>query len=417
MKKFMLLALLAPALSYAQEDIHFVQPTDSVPLYNILHQNAPHFMNIPDVPRFALLGKEGKFYMGIGANVKAVALYDAGHPVPDPNKFITAQIPMHVEPGNGGQFRVTAQASNFYFNVVALPGTANQVGAYLDVNFSGNRYAPDLGHAYLRYRDFTAGYTFSIFSDISAAPNVIDFQGINAFTGAKFGMIAWEPSFGKKKEWKAGIGVDMPDPSMTMAYQTAKVTQRVPDIPFYIQRYWSDRQGWFRLSGIVRNLYYRDLDANHNVDRVGWGIKTSGKTPIVGELKGMWEAVYGEGIADYIQDLGGLGMDLMPEQGNPGSLKPVKVWAGYAGFEYRFNPRIVSTIAYGHVRTYAPSYTNSATPWGDAYKYAQYAVANVFWNVNSITRVGAEYLYGRRVNNDGTQAHDNRMQLMLQVSF
>ncbi len=417
MKKIVLLALLAPALAHAQDDIHFIQPADSLPLYNILHQNAPHFMNIPDVPRFALLGKEGKFYMGIGANVKAVALYDAGNPIEDPNKFVTSQIPMHVAPGNGGEFRITAQTSNFYFNVVALPGTSNQIGAYLDVDFSGHNYTPTLGHAYLRYRNFTAGYTFSIFSDKEAAPNVIDFQGINAFTGAKFGMVAWQPYFGKNKEWKAGVAIDLPDPSITQATRTAKVTQRIPDVPFYIQRYWSGHKGWFRLSGLVRNLYYRDLEAGHNVDRIGWGIKTSGKSPIVGNLTGMWEAVYGEGIADYIQDLGGLGMDLMPDPSNPGRLKPVKLWAGYAGLQYQFNPRIVSTVAYGHVRTYADRFSDSSTSWGDSYRYAQYAVANVFWNINSITRLGAEYLYGRRVNYDGTQAHDNRMQVMLQVSF
>ena len=280
-------------------------------------------MNIPDVPRFAVLGKEHKFYMGIGANVKAIGVYDAGNPIADPNSFITSAIPMEIEPGNGGKFSLSAQQSNFYINVVALPGTKNQLGAYVDIAFAGQNYAPVLNHAYLKYRDITAGYTFSIFSDKSAAPTTIDWQGVNAFTGAKMGMISYEPRFGKNKAWRVGVGLDMPNISITNADHTVQVNQRVPNIPFYIQRYWADGKGWLRLSGLVRNLYYRDLNANKNVDKIGWAVKASGKTPIYGGLTAMYQANYGKGVASYIQDLGGLGMDLMPDPKNSGELKPI----------------------------------------------------------------------------------------------
>lgn len=419
MKKHLLLStlLLSAGAAMAQDVATIVQPADTVPLYDVLHQNAPHFMNIPDVPRFALLGRDHKFYMGIGTNVKAVALYDAGHPVPNQNCFITYDIPMHIEPGNGGQFRVSAQQSNFYLNVVALPGTKNQLGAYVDMDFSGDGYSVSLSHAYMKYRHFMAGYTFSIFGDGSAAPSTIDYQGVNAYTGAKVAMVAYQPRFGKHKEWGIGVAIDMPNLSLTNATQTASVTQRVPNVPFYVQRSWADGEGWLRLSGLLRNLYYRDLKAGHNRDILGWGVKMSGKTPVYGGLTAMYEAVYGKGIASYIKDLNYKHMDLMPDPDNDGMLKPVELWAGYAGLQYTFNPRVMTTVAYSHVRTYADRYTDSLTPWGSGYRYAQYVVGNVFWNVNSIVRMGAEYLYGRRVNYDGSQAHDNRIQMLMQVSF
>lgn len=416
MKKLLLLSALFPLTAFAQQN-EIVEPVDTVPLYDVLHQNAPHFMNIPDVPRFALLGKEHKFYMGIGANVKAVGVYDAGNPIADPNSFVTSNIPMQIEPGNGGKFSLSAQQTNFYINVVALPGTKNQLGAYVDIAFVGENYAPVLNHAYLKYRDITAGYTFSIFSDAAAAPTTIDWQGINAFTGAKMGMASYQPRFGKNKEWGIGVALDMPNLSLTNANNTTTVNQRVPNIPFYVQRSWAGNKGWLRFSGLVRNLYYRDITAEKNVDKIGWGIKASGKTPIYGGLSGMYQAVYGKGIASYIQDLGGTGMDLMPDPKNSGELNPIGVWAGYAGLQYDFNSRVSSTVAYGHVRTYAKDFHDSSANWDKGYKYAQYIVGNVFWNVNSIVQVGAEYLYGRRVNYDGQQAHDNRVELQLQVSF
>ncbi len=407
----------AAANSSDESDVKIVHSADSTSVFNAMHENAPHYMNIPDVPRFALIGKEGKFYMGIGANIKAIGVYDAGHPVSNANAFITSAIPMEIAPGNGGQFRVSAQQSNIYLNVVALPGTKNQLGAYVDINFTGNGYAPTLFQAYLKYRGITAGYAFSIFSDAAAAPSTIDYEGVNAFTGVIHGMVAYEPKFGKNKEWGVGIGLDMPTESYTNATHTTTVTQRVPDIPFYVQRSWAGGKGWLRLSGIVRNLYYRDLNANKNFDKVGWGIKASGTTPIYGGLSAYYQAVYGKGIASYIQDLTGTGMDLMPDPSNSGKLDAVKVWGAYGGFQYDFNSRISSTIAYSHVRTYAKDFADSSVSWKSGYRYAQYLVANVFWNVNSIVQVGAEYLYGRRVDFDGRQAHDNRIEAMLQVSF
>ena len=428
MKKILFIAsLLLPAAAIAQQpdpsadeeelDVKVVNGSDTTDYYITMHENAPHINNLKDVPRFAIRGKENKFYMGLGVNIKGVATYDFGSPISNPNLFTTSAIPMNMDPGNGGQFKLSAQQSNVYLNVVALPGTKNQIGAFVSMNFLNSGYSPMLQHAYLKYRDITAGYTYSIFTNAAAGPATIDYEGPNSFTAVIHGMIAYEPSFGRKKEWKAGIALDMPNESYTNAEHTATVTQRVPDIPFYIQRSWAGGAGWLRLSGIVRNLYYRDLTAQKNVDKVGWGIKASGSTPIIGGLSAYYQAAYGKGIASYIQDLTGCGMDLMPVGDNTTSLKPVKAWGGFGALQYNFTPNLFCTALYSHVRTYAERYTGTSSPWGDSYKYAQYILGNVFYNVNSIVQVGLEYIYGRRVNYDGTQAHDNRLEAMLQVSF
>lgn len=427
MKKLSLIStFLLPAIGFAQStptnevediDIKVVNHKDTSEYFVTLHENAPKIVNQKDVPRFALLGKEHKFYMGIGANVEAVATYDIGNPIANPNLFTTYDIPMHRAAGNGAKFQFSAQQSNIYLNVVALPGSKDQLGAYVSVNFIGNNYTPNLQHAYLKYRGITAGYTYSIFTDAAAGPATIDYEGPNSFTAVIHGMIAYEPVFGKHKEWKAGIGLDMPANSFTNASQTATVNQRVPDIPFYIQRNYAGGAGWIRLSGIIRNLYYRNEVTGKNIDKVGWGIKASGSTPIAGGLSACYQAVYGKGIASYIQDLTGTGMDLMPRGDAPGSLSPVKAWAGFGSLQYTFSPRCFCSATYSHVRTYADRYAATSSPWGTQYKYAQYILGNVFYNVNSIVQLGVEYIYGRRVNFNGTQAHDNRLEAMLKVSF
>ena len=409
--------LVEETVTYGPTEVRVIEFQDSARHYYTLHENAPHLINLPDVPRFALFGKEGKFYMGIGANVKTTVGEDLGHPVSDPNYFVTANIPMQIAPGNGGQFKVSAQQSNVYLNVVALPGSKDQLGAYVSVTFLGNNYAPKLQHAYLKWRGITAGYTYSIFADAASTPATIDYEGPNACATIIHGMVAYEPYLDKEHNWRAGIALDIPEASYTNATNTSTVNQRVPDIPMYIQRNWAGGEGWFRLAGIVRNIQYRDNIDQKNFNKLGWGIKGSGKTPIAGGLSAAYMALYGRGIASYIQDINGCGLDLMPDPEDPYRLEAVKAWSGFASLQYRFNPRCFMSATYSHVRTYAKQFTDSQSDWKTGYKYAQYIAGNVFYNVNSIVQVGAEYLYGRRVDYNGMQAHDNRIQAMLKVSF
>lgn len=393
---------------------------DTTGYYSTLQENAPKHVNIHNVPRFAVFGKEDKFYLGIGANITLVGEYDFGNPIDDANFFVTSAIPMSVAPGNGAKMRFTAQQSGIYLNVVALPESENRIGAFVAFNFLNSNYAPYLEHAYLKYRDITAGYTYSLFCDVAAAPALIDYEGPNAMATIPHALIAYEPYIGKNRKWRLGVALEMPEDSYTNASHTATVSQRMPDIPFYVKHIWDSGNGWVRLAGMVRNLYYRNTLAGHNIDKVGWGIHASGKIPITSALSASFSALYGEGIASYIQDLNGEGMDLMPSGDNPDRLKAVKAWAGYGSLTYQFTPRLFSTATYSHVRAYAPHYSASAyasTPWGDGYSYAQYLALNTFYQINSIAQVGVEYLYGRRVNYSGAQAHDNRLECMLRVSF
>lgn len=395
----------------------FEEKTDSADYVFIMSENAPRYRSFPSVPRFMVVGKEGKFYLGLGTNIKAVGVYDFGNVISDPNDFTTYNIPMNPSPGNGAQMKFTAQQSNIYLNAVALPGSKNQIGAFVAFKFTGEHYGFHLQHAYLKFRNITAGYTNSLFSDGAAVPNTIDDEGPSGYTGVTLGTFNYSGKFGKDKLWSAGVGVEMPINSYTNGIHTQTVTQRLPDIPAYIQRGWAGGSGWLRFAGILRNLYYRDEFTEKNVDKVGWGLQLSGTTPVCGGLQAYWEGVYGKGIASYIQDLTGCGMDLMPVGDDGDRLEAVKAWAGYAGLGYTFSSKVNCNLIYSHVRAYANRYTDGTSPWNKQYKYAQYLLGNVFWNITPIVQFGVEYIWGRRVDNNSMQAHDNRIEAMLQVSL
>lgn len=398
---------------------HHQEPHHAAKLKDISHE---HFQdNAPEghkdaVPHFAIFGMEDKFYLGIGGTVKVTAGEDWGAPLDNPNEFITYDI----EPaptGSKSRFHLSAQQSSLFLNFIALPQSENKIGGYVEMYFLNN-YVPVLQYAYLKWRGLKAGYDYSTFSDNGAMPPTIDFEGPNAATAFPLPMVSYTQRFGKNKAWSASLGLELSQYSITTNNYTRTVTQGIPDIPAAIKYSWNKGEDWMRASAIIRNLQYHNTPADKNVDILGWGVSLSGTSEFLPNLRGYWTGVYGHGIASYIQDLTGNQLDLTP-RGTSRALKATKTWGAFGGLQYNFTPNVYCSASYSHVRNYAepwsPQVGNSDYP-GD-YKYAQYAVGNVFWNINSILTTGLEYIWGRRVNNDGTQAHTNRLQAMLQLSF
>ena len=422
MKKFLLLsAMISIAIGgFAQETTKFITTIDSLNVYKILVENAPQNPSIKDVPRFTLVGKESKFYLGMGANVKMVGDFDWGSPVSNPNIFAPKDILMNTEDGNRGQTLFSVGQSNIYWNFVALPGSKNQVGLFFDVIFLGHNSTPviQIHHLYMKYRGFTAGYVVSTFTDLKSEPYSIDFGGPNAMTLVRHPNIYYTLKFGKDKMWTAQLGLDMPDmASFTTSSVEKKINQRMPDIPFFIQRSWAGGNGWLRASAIFRDLQFRYVGDGGgkigNKSEFGWGIKLDGKTPICGGLSACWQGVYGKGIASYIQDLSGEGMDLITKVNGNKDMKAVPVWGAYGSLQYNFGKCAFLNFTYSQVRTYADKFQGI----GDLYKYGQYVTSNLIFNISDFAQIGVEYLWGRRMNYNGAQAHDNRLMLMLNVSI
>lgn len=365
------------------------------------------------VPHFAIFGKKDLFYLGIGGAVTTTVGMDWGAPTDNPDEFITGDI-LPVAPGNATKFNLSAMQSSLFVNFVAFPGSKHKVGAFIGMNFLNN-YTPVLQYAYVTYLGLKAGYDYSTFSDNGAMPPTIDYEGPNACTASPTPMVSYTCKFGKKKEWSASIGLELPQPSITTTDHISTVNQSVPDLPVSVRYSWGSAN-WVKGSAIMRNIFYRNELSGRNIDVVGWGVSLSGTSRIIGNLRGYWTGVYGQGIASLMQDCTGLNMDLSPV-GRYNYLTPALTWGAFGGLQYDFSDKVYCSATYSHIRNYAKKWRGGSNSYGSQYKYAQYAVGNVFWNPTPIISTGLEYIYGRRVNVDGTQAHDNRLQAMLQISF
>lgn len=393
----------------------------------VLEENAPKYFNAPGMPRFSVIGNQREFYLGIGGYIRGSMSFDWGNPIESPLYFITSAIPMDNAAGNSSLFQMSAASSNMFFNFVALPHTENKVGAYVDFGFAeglGN-YGFSVKAAYLTYRNFVVGYTTSLFTDGQAAAQTIDQQGPNAMTFLFNTVVDYQCKL--NDHWKIGAGLEMPSVNATYGSKNEAVNQRIPDIPLYVQYSWKQGKGWIRLSGLFRDMQYHNLASRETSSQAGMAVKLSSVGPLSDRLTLYSQSVFGSGIASYVQDLQGLGLDMVPVDGASGKMRPVEVVGSYLGLQYQISPVLSTSATFSEVKCFMPdgfkndgtimTASNGDNTWGGTYKEACYLVCNVIYKVSPVLTTGLEYLWGSRKDLDDVVRHNNRLQASLRVNF
>lgn len=166
-----------------------------------------------------------------------------------------------------------------------------------------------------------------------------------------------------------------------------------------------------RLSGILRELSYRDNVQASNHFATGWGVQVSAVGSIAGGLGFFGHYTYGKGISAYVNDLCDEGLDLVPAA-TDGKLHAPAVAGLTGGLRYDFSSKVFATASYSRAQLY-----KSAEIGPHTYRYGQYVTANVFYNPWGDLRLGLEYIHGTRKNADGEHGRANRFEAMVQYSF
>ncbi|MDE7466347.1 MAG: porin family protein [Muribaculaceae bacterium] len=375
-----------------------------------LQENAPSTPNDNGLPRFAIVGKDRQFYLGIGAQFLGEAMFDFGDPMPSALDFTPSSITPKT-PGNGGATRFAWQSSSFYMNFVAMPNSGNSIGVFFKAKFTGANNGIKVSHFYGKFRGLTMGYTNSPFTDGDAMPMTIDSEGPNGSVSISLFTAYWTQSF--TKNFSGAIGIDAPTGDLSLDNTTQFVSQRIPAIPLYLQYAWNDGDSHVRLSGIYRPMQYRNLDVAKNKTVNGGGIQLSGMTKVVDNLSVQFDATYGAGISNYLQDDNGLALDAVMTS-TPGKLKAVKNMGLTAGLNYAFNPKLTANLSYSHLTNWMP---DGAITTKDTYRYGDYAAANLIYAFNKFLSAGIEYDYGHMKTFGGEGLHSNRIQAQLAVTF
>lgn len=371
--------------------------------------NAPTSPKENNLPRFAIVGKERQFYLGIGAQFLGEAVFDWGDNMPSALDFIPSSMTARSA-GNGSKLSFTWQSSSIHLNFIAMPHTNKQIGLYFkgDFNSSGGF---KVSHLYVRYRGLTTGYTKSSFTDGSAQPFTIDDQGPNGYPSLTLFTAYWTRNFGRGIS--ATIGVDAPTADFTASSTAKYVNQRIPAVPFNVRFAYNGGIDHIRLAGIVRPMQYRNTIEKHNSTLVGLGIQLSGITEIAGPVSLTYNATYGRGIAGYIHDDKGIGIDATASA-TDGRMTMSATLGITGGLLYDFNGKVSANLVYSHITNWLG---HNAAPQPDQYRFGDYVAANVIYNINRFLSAGLEYDYGHAKSFAGNPLLSNRIQAQFALTF
>ena len=387
------------------------QTSDNEIIKAMYEANGRHFQD-PRAPRFLFMDRKGKVALGIGGYVKGTMSVDMGG-ISDNLDFVTADIPVPKQADMLNQFQMDASTSRLFLKLVGRNTAVGNFSVYVESDFrgkDGHQYDLRLRQAYIRLGNLLFGRTRSTFADGAAGPPTIDFEGPSGSVSKKNTMIQYKQQIDKNWSWAASI--ESPSESYTVVKNESKsIKQRIPDIPAYMQYEWNDGQSHIRLSGLFRALSYRNLVKAENEYVIGWASQLSGMIAFSPRIIFYYQAAYGKGYADYLNDLGGSGYDLIPD-GDGGKLKSPYALGIVGGLQYNLCKNFFVSASYSQCRLY-----DQASLSDSAYKYGQYVAANAFYTPFSNCQVGIEFLYGNRHNHDGESGNAHRLNAMIQYNF
>ena len=384
-------------------------------------------------PTFALHTKNNKFILTIGGYVNPIIGADFGNNLYKVDgagiSFVTSKIPVPGVPGKKSDAYINPFQGALSFQVTGFGGTENQVTGYFKIGTNGMSPGLNFLRAYLTWRGFTAGQKLTLMQDVYACqPPTIDPEGPSGCIS----NVAYELSYQSKSyngfRFAAGLdypsfytsngvyrGKDYPQYDGKMTVNPDAYDQVVPDIPMWVE-YQKSPGMRIRLSGLLRNLQYRDMLSGKKNNKLGWAVMLSGNVQPVEPWTLYLQAVYGQGIGAYLQDAAGLPLSYIPDNSNPGKMKATPMMGLNIGSSLNIGKKWQWNVMASEARVWGVKDYVADNPDAD-YKYGFYFATNVFYNITSYLQWGVEYLYGIHGTWNNATGHDNRVQTQLMFTF
>jgi hypothetical protein len=281
-----------------------------------------------------------------------------------------------------------------------------------------------LRHAYGEWGQLLAGQTNSLFMDIDVFPNVIDYWGPPGMVFFRNVQIRW--TFFRTSSDSIAAAIEKPSNDidsgnirLIQGYESAVVQpdQSVPDLTAQYRH--DDNWGHYQIAAILRRVGYQYKvlpdDPFQKGSQTGWGVDLTAVINTIGKDKLLLGVVHGDGIASYMNDGG---MDVAPTAAPSGTNVPfiageaVPLTGVTAYYDHYWNKKFSSSIGYSFTEVTNTNFQNTT-----AFHKGEYASVNVLMYPADKVMIGAELMYGKLHNNDGTSGDDTRFQFSVKYDF
>ncbi len=374
---------------------------------------AARFNNVPLDPKyhgfFQLPGTQT--IMKIGGYFKSDFIYDL-KPAGNADAFVPSSFPI-PQPINVNNTTVSIRPTRLSVDFRIPYTKVGEVRFYVEGDFFGtNSTTPRLRHAYAQARNLLIGQTFTNFMDPDAFPDGLDFQGPNGMVSLRNPQFRYGFALGPRTT----LHISAEKPSSDVIFKTAQFTSQpeapAPDGAIRLRQEFE--RGHFQVAALFRSIgAFIPSSTGQKTDSVfGWGINTSLGLKTFDRDNVIFAVAAGHGISRYIQDTSGLGIDAEPASGVNTHLVATPAVGVEAAYQHYWQKRLRSSAIYSYA---AVNNTDLAAP--TTYNHATYTGTNLIWNPGGSLNVGAEFLYGWTMLQNGQKANAPRIQFSAKYSF
>lgn len=383
------------------------------------------------VPKFAIQTKNKAFSLSVAGNVSVIMGADLGNALYEQPSaglsFVTGDIPVPAVSGQKSDFYISGVNSFVDFTMVGFAGTKDQITAYVKLGTNGVSPNVAMTRAYLSWRGWTMGEALTLAQDgYACQPPTIDPQGPCGDVSTIGMQISYKsPSY---NGFRYAAGIEMPTYYSSNGiyrghdyakyrgkYVDATVNDVVPDVPMWVE-YQASPSNRVRATGLVRVFQYQDLVKNQRRALMGWGTMLSGNFSFYEPLTFNFQAMYGKGIGNFLQDIAGRPLSYTPSESELGKMQANPMMGLVFGASYNATSKLQFNAVGSYSRVW--DVEDYATVNANAnYKYADYVAVNCFYNITNYLQWGLEYLYGRHQTWNQGGANDSRIQTQLSLTF
>jgi hypothetical protein len=371
---------------------------------------APRFDNVPVDPSyhgyFILPGTQT--LLRIGGFFKTDVIYDL-EPTESPDQFIPSSILIpSVEDVHNANVSMRPTRLSLDFRVPSPIGDAR---FYVEGDLFGtNATTPRLRHAYAQARNLLVGQTFTNFMNPDTVPDLLDFRGPNGMDNVRNPQVR----YGVALDTRTTLYLSIEKPASEVeAVRTLEPSSQanapLPDAAIRVRRELD--AGHWQVASMVRSI--AAFLPNGPRDSVfGWGLGAGGAVRLFGRDRLLAQATYGHGIARYIQDAAGRGLDAALVSVPEPHLRAIPAVGTHVAYQHYWLQTLRSSLAYGYSHV-----QNAGIQPDSTFRTSHYAAGNLIWNLFGALDVGAEYLYGRNEHRDGQAASASRVQVSMKYAF
>lgn len=263
-----------------------------------------------------------------------------------------------------------------------------------------------------------AGYFLSAFTDIDAFPNTLDYEGPNSFNFKYTPQLRFSPVLVRAGDSKltlpmslekpdADIGVELLNDAIGGDFDTYS---RRPDMTLGAR--W-DAPGWHLLwTNLVRDLRVESRATGNSRGTSAYATQLSGAASLFTRDSAQFWISYGEGYANFMQDISGFGLDAAFNAN--GHLKAIQARGWGLGYTHGWAETLSSSASYGYLRIDPDDdlLIDRTLP-----ESTRYASLNLAWQFTPRAMLGAEYLWGRNEALNGEDGDGQRLQMTVRYDL